>query len=63
MRASTASVILAFCAMLAVQAAPVELTGNGGLAVREVELADALMVRDLPLEARETEIEKRDPKK
>ena len=63
MRASTASVILAFCAMLAVQSAPLQLTGDAGLAVREVEMSSAMMARDLPLEAREVEIEERDPKK
>jgi hypothetical protein len=63
MRAYTATLVLAFCAMLAVQAVPAQVNGNSGLSVREVELADALMARELPLEAREVEIEERDPKK
>ncbi len=63
MRPSTASIILAFCALLAVQAAPANVNTNGAIAAREVDLADALMVRDLPLEARAVELEDRDPKK
>lgn len=63
MRPSTASIVLTFCAMLAVQAIPTQVNSNGAVAAREVDLAEALMVRDIPLEAREVEIEERDPKK
>jgi len=48
MRSSTASIILAFCAMLAVQAAP---TGLG---------AASVIARDFTYDAEGNEIEKRD---
>jgi len=43
MRASTASIILAICAMLAVQAAPACVDSNSNLAVRELGLENALV--------------------
>jgi hypothetical protein len=53
MRASTASIILAICAMLAVQAAPVSVDDNSNLALRELGLENAMVARSVEIEARE----------
>lgn len=64
MRASTATIILTFCSMLATFAAPAPI-GPGGLAVRDADLGDALSARAIEVEARETdgEIGEREAKK
>ena len=51
MRASTATIILAFCSMLATYAAPAPVAG--GLAVREANMGDALAARAVQVEERE----------
>ena len=51
MRASTASLIMAFCAMLAVQAAPVT-ESEGSLALREAAPV-AVVARTVDVEERE----------
>ena len=56
MRASTASLILAFCAAVAVQAAP--LGETNGLSMRSAEALSVFDARALG-----SEIEVRDPKK
>ncbi|KAF4627632.1 hypothetical protein G7Y89_g10527 [Cudoniella acicularis] len=58
MRFSTASLILAYVAAIAVQAAPVGESGAGDLVMRSVDVAN-LPVRALG----DFEIEERDPKK
>jgi hypothetical protein len=64
MRASTATIILAFCSMLATFAAPAPI-GPGGLAVRDADFGDALSARAIQIEAREAnrEIGEREAKK
>ncbi len=63
MRASTATIILAFCSMLATYAAPAP-AGPGGVAVREAEMGDALTAQAIQVEEREEgEIEGREAKK
>lgn len=61
MRSSTATLILAFCAFLSVQAAP--LSDNANLAVRNVELGNNFMTRGVEIEARDEGLETREPKK
>jgi len=61
MRSSTATLILAFCAFLSVQAAP--LADNGDLAVRNVELGNTFMARGVEIGARDDGLEARQPKK
>lgn len=63
MRASTATIILAFCSMLATYAAPAPVAG--GLAVRDAPIGEALMARTVQVEEREAEgeIEGREAKK
>ena len=48
MRTFTAALILAFCSLLAVQAAPT----TAGLVVREVAIGDTLPTRAIQVEAR-----------
>ena len=51
MRASTATIILAFCSMLATYAAPAPV--GGGLAMREASMGDSLTARAIQVEERE----------
>ena len=60
MRASTATIILAFCSMLATYAAPAPV--GGGLAVREASMGDALTARAIQVEEREGDLEEREAK-
>lgn len=60
MRASTATLILAFCSMLAVNAIPAPI-GEPALAVRDAALGDAFEARAIQVEARE-ELDAREPK-
>jgi hypothetical protein len=56
MRASTASIILAVCAILAVHAAPVSVDDNASLVARELGVENAVAVKDdesVEIEARE----------
>jgi hypothetical protein len=62
MRASTVSIILAICAMLAVHAAPVSVDDNASLVVRELGLENAVAVRGVE-SVESVEIEAREPKK
>lgn len=59
MRSSTASLILAFCAMLAVQAAPVDTTTNVARSVSGIEArADfGIVARDNDYDAEGNEID------
>jgi hypothetical protein len=59
MRLSTASLILAYVAALAVQAAPID-DSNGGLSLRSAELASAPVAR---VADSGPELDAREPKK
>jgi hypothetical protein len=64
MRLSTASLIIAYVATLAVQALPVD--SNNDLTLRSAEIDGAPVARGLAgidLETREDDLEARDPKK